>query len=98
MFDYVLTVIFYIFAKNRTTKNRTTKNSIIMTEKKLKVGDVVELKSGSPRMTISSIDDSDMAEVSFYTTKGGLETKYFPLDALKLCEDKNYPQTITFGV
>ncbi len=57
-----------------------------MSEQKLKVGDVVQLKSGGPRMTIQAIDSNGMAEVSFYTSTNGLDTKTFPVEALQLCK------------
>ena len=68
-----------------------------MAEQKIKKGDIVTLKSGGPRMTVQAIDSNDLVEVSYYTTKGGLETKSFPIDALKNADDTAYPNTIRLG-
>ena len=49
---------------------------------KFKVGDVVQLKSGGPEMTIEGIGDEGWADCVWFS---GLEAKResFPLDALE---------------
>jgi uncharacterized protein YodC (DUF2158 family) len=48
--------------------------------KKMKVGDTVYLKSGSPRLTIAAID-GDQARVA-WVSDGTLQETYFPLICL----------------
>ena len=45
--------------------------------KKIKIGDIVYLKSGSPRLTVEEID-GDEARVS-WISDGTLQKSYFPL-------------------
>jgi len=54
-----------------------------MSEEKLKIGDVVTLNSGGPRMTIRAIDSNDMAEVSYYANNK-MVNDTFPINTLKL--------------
>jgi uncharacterized protein YodC (DUF2158 family) len=53
-----------------------------MANPKFKVGDVVQLKSGGPEMTIEGIGDEGWADCVWFS---GLEAKResFPLDALE---------------
>jgi len=54
-----------------------------------KVGSVVRLKSGSPKMTITNIGGSlgNEARVSWFDDDGKLAAGTFPLDALELDEE-----------
>lgn len=61
-------------------------------EEKLKIGDMVYLKSGSPEMTIQSINDNN------YVTVNWFEKCYFTTSTGEL---KNYfsnPQEATFSI
>lgn len=50
-----------------------------------KIGDVVQLKSGGPKMTVSAIDKGKVFTKWFAGAKS--ESSYFPLEALILVED-----------
>lgn len=50
------------------------------------LGDVVCLKSGSPKMTVESIDDAEQARVTVVWVQsetGRVQRETFPLEALK---------------
>ena len=55
---------------------------------KFKVGDVVQLKSGGPEMTIEGIGDEGWADCVWFS---GLEAKResFPLDALQTVSNQD---------
>ncbi len=57
-----------------------------MEENKLKVGDCVQLKSGSPKMTINIID-GQRAHCIWSISEEAKE-KYIMLPALKLCDSE----------
>jgi len=61
---------------------------------KFKTGEIVELKSGGPRMTVAGIDDRHIApNPSMFKCQwfGGkkLESGYFPAESLQVPQDKN---------
>lgn len=62
-----------------------------MPENSLAVGDVVQLKSGGPRMTVSNIDkygysDDLSAAVDWFDDKGQPKNAVYPLMSLKKVE------------
>ena len=63
-------------------------------EQKFKKGDVIQLKSGSPEMTVEgykkiqpfdkpAYDSDDQVNVAWFDTKGGLKRATFHQDALE---------------
>ncbi|MDR0834653.1 MAG: DUF2158 domain-containing protein [Candidatus Symbiothrix sp.] len=67
-------------------------------DKKFKIGDVVCLKSGSPKMTVvryekvlkrnslTEMEESSKVECNYYDDKGELRKPYFEQDLLELSE------------
>jgi uncharacterized protein YodC (DUF2158 family) len=59
-----------------------------MAEESFKVGDRVEIKSGSPTMTVHSIDeDGDVTCVFFNDKKGKLTRLSVPAATLRIARD-----------
>jgi uncharacterized protein YodC (DUF2158 family) len=52
-------------------------------ENKIKIGDVVRLKSGGPVMTVTAIDKNEVT-CKWFNDANIIEISYFPEDALKL--------------
>ncbi len=51
----------------------------------MKVGDVVQLKSGGPKMTVTCIDTPSHVKVAFFDTQGDYNDDcMLPVDALKV--------------
>lgn len=55
---------------------------------KLQIGDVVELKSGGPDMTVTQVSDGEMVNTTWFsgTKNDKNERGIFPAEALKLAE------------
>ncbi|MGI9348008.1 MAG: YodC family protein [Gammaproteobacteria bacterium] len=50
----------------------------------IKVGDVVQLKSGGPMMTVGEVRDDGIAVCEWFVKGGKTETRGFPLKVLDL--------------
>lgn len=48
-----------------------------------KVGDVVQLKSGGPQMTVSETNDSEMLECTWFDSSNELKTAFFKSDVVE---------------
>ncbi|MGB8510376.1 MAG: DUF2158 domain-containing protein [Pyrinomonadaceae bacterium] len=55
-----------------------------MTSEQFKVGDVVRLKSGSPKMTVISAEERDHYFCQWFDSKGAIGQGEFPGAALQL--------------
>lgn len=56
-------------------------------EIEVKIGDVVQLKSGGPTMTIEDIDDSRNVRCKWFDRDQTLHTESFKLDMLDFLDD-----------
>lgn len=56
---------------------------------KFKVGDIVQLKSGGPKMTVTEIHDTGVRTAWFAGSKN--EQGYFPFDAIMLPQEDKKP-------
>ena len=56
-------------------------------EIEVKIGDVVQLKSGGPTMTIEDIDDSGNVRCKWFDRDQTLHTESFKLDMLDFLDD-----------
>ncbi len=54
----------------------------------LKVGDVVELKSGGPDMTVEEVNNTKRQAKCLWFVDGDVKNSYFKFDALKKVDDK----------
>ena len=54
---------------------------------KIKPGDVVQLKSGGPKMTVESIDEHFGAKCSWFNGQQ-LQSEYFKVEALTIVDAK----------
>lgn len=57
----------------------------------LKKGDVVQLKSGGPMMTVIEIDDAGRLYCQWFNSRGKVQAQGFAVDSVMLCEKRgNY--------
>lgn len=54
-----------------------------MSNEEVKVGDVVELKSGGPRMTVNSIGKDKSGHCKWFVTGDTVQADHFAMEALK---------------
>ncbi|TCB79334.1 DUF2158 domain-containing protein [Acinetobacter sp. ANC 3781] len=66
----------------------------------IKVGDVVQLKSGGSLMTVSEVNDAGWSECTWFDKDGVVKKHYFLMVTLQKHETPkpNKPRTLTHGV
>ncbi|BCB26512.1 hypothetical protein SKTS_13980 [Sulfurimicrobium lacus] len=58
---------------------------------KFKIGDIVQLKSGGPRMTVTRVEKAHSGESKIHTTwfvESKPENSVFPFDAIAFCKEE----------
>jgi uncharacterized protein YodC (DUF2158 family) len=83
--------------KNKTEQNMKEFTFELVTSKNLEVGDIVNLKSGSPKMTVNSIcSDGDIWCMWFVECE--CKQQHFKSDALEKVPSKKVPSKIKLSI